>query len=68
MLFSSCVVANCLEFNPFIKHTLPSNELSSLLNFGIDEPSSVIGAQSWLFHDYKEEPTKGDTGGLAKGR
>jgi hypothetical protein len=25
-----------------------------LLNFGIDEPGSVIGLQGWLFHDLTE--------------
>ena len=31
--------------------TLHGPESPTLLNFGIDEPSSVIGPQSWLFHD-----------------
>lgn len=34
--------------------TLNSPELPYLLNFGIDEPCSVIGPQGWLFHDLTE--------------
>ena len=29
-------------------------ESTDLLNFGIDEPGSVIGPQGWLFHDLTE--------------
>jgi hypothetical protein len=43
--------------------TLHSPESSILLNIGIDEASSIIGPQSWLFldltdHDYGEDQPK----------
>jgi hypothetical protein len=34
-----------------VSRTLSNPQLPDLLNFGIDEPGSVIGPQGWLFHD-----------------
>jgi len=36
------------------RRTLSCPESPELLNFGIDEPGSVIGPQGWLFHDLTE--------------
>jgi hypothetical protein len=40
--------------NRVASRTLNCSELPYLLNFGIDEPCSVIGPQGWLFHDLTE--------------
>lgn len=40
--------------NRVVSRTLNCPELPHLLNFGIDEPGSVIGLQGWLFHDLTE--------------
>ncbi|MBP9735497.1 MAG: hypothetical protein KBD82_07680 [Rhodoferax sp.] len=40
--------------NRVASRTLNCPELPYLLNFGIDEPCSVIGPQGWLFHDLTE--------------
>jgi hypothetical protein len=40
--------------NLVCSRTLHSPESPHLLNFGIDEASSLIGPQGWLFHDLTE--------------
>lgn len=40
--------------NRVASRTLNCPELPYLLNFGIDEPRSVIGPRGWLFHDLTE--------------
>lgn len=37
-----------------VSRTLSQPQLPDLLNFGINEPGSVIGPQGWLFHDLTE--------------
>lgn len=57
-----CLSPSDPQYNPTFEHndnrvasrTLHSPESPDVLNFGIDEPSSVVGPQSWLFHDLTE--------------
>nr|WP_315246026.1 hypothetical protein [uncultured Albidiferax sp.] len=57
-----CLGPSDPQYDPTFEHsdnrvasrTLHSPESPVLLHFGIDEPSSVIGPQGWLFHDLTE--------------
>lgn len=57
-----CLSPTDPRYDPTFEHSdnrvasrrLHCPESPDLLNFGIDEPGSVIGPQGWLFHDLTE--------------